>query len=63
MEAFLPLLVVVFMFGALGVLVLGIASLVRGNRPQHSNKLMQYRLLLQGLALLVFAVFMLIFRR
>lgn len=63
MEAFLPILVVICMCGALGVLILGIASLARGGNPQRSNRLMQYRVLLQGLALLVFAVFMLIFRR
>jgi hypothetical protein len=63
MEAFLPILIVIFMFGALGMLVLGIATLARGGNPQRSNKLMQYRILLQGLALLVFAIFMLIFRR
>lgn len=63
MEAFLPALVVIFMFGALGVLILGTASLARGSNPRRSNKLMQYRVLLQGLALLVFAIFMLTFRR
>jgi choline-glycine betaine transporter len=63
MEFVLPLLVVIAMFAVLGTLALGVISLARGGNPQRSNKLMQSRVLLQMLALLLFAIFMMIFRR
>ena len=58
----LPVLVVIAMFGALGALALGVISMARGGDPRRSNKLMQSRVLLQGLALLLFALFMMLFR-
>jgi tellurite resistance protein TehA-like permease len=58
-----PILVVLAMLGALGALALGVINMARGNNPQRSNKLMRSRVLLQGLALLLFALFMLLFRR
>jgi hypothetical protein len=63
MQFLLPILVVVAMLATLGVLFLGIISMARGGNPQRSNKLMQTRVLLQGLALLLFALFMLLYRR
>jgi len=62
MEYALPILVLIAMFGVLGVLALGVINLARGNNPRRSQKLMQSRVLLQGLALLLFAIFMLLFR-
>lgn len=58
----LPVLVVIAMFGALGALALGVISMVKGGDPRRSNKLMQSRVLLQGVALLLFALFMMLFR-
>jgi hypothetical protein len=46
----------------LGALGLGIINMARGNNPRRSNKLMQSRVMLQALALALFAVFMLLFR-
>jgi hypothetical protein len=63
MEYAFPILVLFAMFAVLGVLVLGVINMARGNNPQRSQKLMQSRVLLQGLALLLFAIFMLLFRR
>jgi ABC-type Na+ efflux pump permease subunit len=63
MEYALPVLVLIAMFAVLGVLALGVINLARGNNPQRSQKLMRSRVLLQGLALLLFAIFMLFFRR
>jgi hypothetical protein len=63
MEYALPILVLIAMFAVLGVLALGVINLARGNNPQRSQKLMRSRVLLQGLALLLFAIFMLFFRR
>ena len=62
MEYVLPVLVVIAMLGALGALALGVISMVKGGDPRRSNKLMQSRVLLQGLALLLFALFMMLFR-
>jgi tellurite resistance protein TehA-like permease len=63
MEYALPILILIVMFGVLGVLALGVVNLARGNNPQRSQKLMRSRVLLQGLALVLFAIFMLLFRR
>jgi ABC-type Na+ efflux pump permease subunit len=62
MDYLFPILVVIAMLGALGALGLGVINMARGNDPRRSNKLMQSRVLLQGLALLLFALFMLLFR-
>jgi ABC-type Na+ efflux pump permease subunit len=62
MEYILPVLFVVAMLGVLGVLAMGVISMVRGGDPRRSNKLMQSRVLLQGLALLIFALFMMLYR-
>ncbi len=62
MEYALPVLILVAMFAVLGVLVLGVINLARGNNPQRSQKLMRSRVVLQGLVLLLFAIFMLLFR-
>jgi ABC-type Na+ efflux pump permease subunit len=58
-----PVLVVLAMLGALGALGLGVINMARGGSPRRSNKLMQSRVILQALALLLFAIFMLLFRR
>lgn len=63
MERFLPVLIVVAMLATLAVLGLGLLSMARGDSARRSNKLMQSRVLLQGIALLLFIVFMWLFRR
>jgi hypothetical protein len=63
MEYVLPVLVVIAMLGALGALAYGVVNMAKGGNPRRSNKIMQYRVLLQGLALILFAIFMLLFRR
>ncbi len=63
MEHFLPVLIVVAMLATLGVLGLGLLNMARGKSAQRSNKLMQSRVLLQGIALLLFLVFMWLYRR
>ncbi|HXZ01097.1 MAG TPA: twin transmembrane helix small protein [Stellaceae bacterium] len=57
-----PILVLLAMLGALGALGLGVINMARGNNPRRSNKLMQSRVMLQALALALFALFMLLFR-
>ncbi|HXQ53633.1 MAG TPA: twin transmembrane helix small protein [Stellaceae bacterium] len=63
MEYVLPVLMVIAMLGVLGALALGVIQMARGGDPRRSNKLMQYRVVFQGLALLLFAVFMMLYRR
>jgi protein-S-isoprenylcysteine O-methyltransferase Ste14 len=62
MEHALPVIIVVVMLATLGVLGLGLLNLARGGSGRSSNKLMQWRVLLQGLALLLFLIFMWLFR-
>jgi len=62
MEFFLPLLVVIAMLATVGVLLFGVFNMAKGGNPQRSNKLMQLRVWIQGIALLLFVIFMLIYR-
>jgi ABC-type Na+ efflux pump permease subunit len=62
MAYILPIFVVLAMLGALGALALGVFSMARGGDPRRSNKLMQSRVIFQGVAILLFAIFMLFFR-
>jgi len=54
----LQIVLVVFMAGALGAVVIGvIAMAVNGKlNKNHSNKLMRLRVLFQGIAVLVFVI-------
>ena len=63
MRTFLTILVVVAMLGVLGVLVAGMVGLARGDgNPMRSNKLMQWRIILQAAALALFAVLLALYR-
>jgi hypothetical protein len=59
MEFVLPILVVIAMLATVGVLLLGVFNMAKGGNPQRSNKLMQLRVWIQGIALLLFVLFML----
>ena len=58
MTTFLTLVLVLVMLGVLGILATGVATMLRGGNPRRSNKLMQLRVVMQGLALLVLALLM-----
>lgn len=60
MSVFLTIFLVLAMLGVLGVLAMGIATMIRGGDPRRSNRLMQSRVALQGLALLLLALLMLL---
>ena len=62
MTTFLTVLLVLAMLGTLAVLGLGVASMLRGGDPRRSNKLMQSRVALQGLALLLLALLMMLLK-
>lgn len=59
MQTFLTLLVVLAMLATLGVLFAGLIGMARGTSGETSQKLMRYRVLLQGAALVLFALLML----
>ena len=63
MTLFVTILLGLAMLGVLTVLGFGVASMLRGGDPRRSNKLMQARVVMQGLALLLLALLMLLSRR
>jgi hypothetical protein len=62
MHAFLTVLIGILMLATLGVLIAGVIGLVREGDPRRSNKLMQWRVLLQGAAILLFIILMSLLR-
>ncbi len=52
------ILLFVVMLAILGVLGLGMAGVARGGDPARSNRLMHARVILQGVALLLFVLMM-----
>lgn len=59
MKTFLTVLVVLLMFATVAVLIAGMVGLVRGGGdPRRSNRLMRWRVILQGAALILFAILM-----
>jgi uncharacterized BrkB/YihY/UPF0761 family membrane protein len=65
MEFVIPILVVLAMLATLGVLFIGVFGMGREGAAARfkSNKLMQWRVILQAAALLLFVIFMLLYRR
>ena len=59
MQTFLFILVAIAMLATLGVLFAGLIGMARGGPAATSQKWMRYRVLLQGAALVLFAVLML----
>jgi purine-cytosine permease-like protein len=51
------------MLATLAVLGFGVVQMIRGGDPRRQNKLMQMRVVLQGLALILFMILMTIIRR
>ena len=62
MTVFVTILLVLAMLGVLAVLGFGVASMLRGGDPRRSNRLMQARVVMQGLALLLLAILLLLSR-
>lgn len=62
MPGYLVPLLILAMLATLGVLFFGIFTMVRGGEfnRRNSNKLMRARIVLQGLALLLFAIIMVV---
>jgi Hypoxia induced protein conserved region len=62
MHSFLVALIGILMLATLGVLIAGMVGLVREGDPRRSNRLMQWRVLLQGAAILLFVILMSLLR-
>ncbi len=62
METLIVVLIPIAMLATVGVLGLGVVQMIRGGVPRRSNKLMQSRVLLQGIALALFALLMMMFK-
>jgi hypothetical protein len=62
MHAFVLGILALALAAVLGVLGAGLVQMVRGTDPHRSNKLMQYRVVLQGLALGLFALILFMVR-
>lgn len=60
MKTFLVVLLVLALLATLGVLLMGVVGMIRGNDPRRSNKMMRARVLMQGVALAVVAVLLLL---
>ncbi|HTW71101.1 MAG TPA: twin transmembrane helix small protein [Acetobacteraceae bacterium] len=59
MKVFLTVMVALLMFATVAVLIAGMVGLVRGGGdPRRSNQLMRWRIILQGAALILFAILM-----
>ncbi len=64
MESLFPVVIAAAMVAALGALLIGVVSMAKGGEfnRKYGNKLMRARVALQGLAILLFIVFMLAYR-
>ena len=58
MQGFFIVLMLLAMLAVLGVLIIGIISMIKGGEfnKKYGNRMMQARVVLQGLALLLFAL-------
>lgn len=62
MTTFLTILVALAMLATLGVLFAGLLGMARGGSSGTSQKLMRWRVVAQGAALLLFGVLMLLLK-
>ena len=62
MHFFLTALIGVLLLATLGVLIFGVVGMVRETNPRRSNKLMQWRVILQGMTILLFIILMSLLR-
>ncbi len=62
MHMFFTVLMGVLLLAVLGVLIAGMVGMVREGDPRRSNRLMQWRVILQGAAILLFIIMMSLLR-
>ena len=65
MSGFLFALLIIAMAAVLGTLFVGLFSMARGGsfNQRNANKLMRWRVALQGLAILLFVLFMMLYHQ
>ena len=63
MRGFFTVLLFLAMAATLGVLFAGLIGLARGSDPARSNRLMRWRVILQGVALLLLLVLLSLWRQ
>ena len=64
MTTFVTILVVFAMLGTVGMLLAGLVGVARGSPdPARANRLMRWRVVLQGAAVLLFVLLLMIMRR
>ncbi|HUN42215.1 MAG TPA: twin transmembrane helix small protein [Acetobacteraceae bacterium] len=62
-KTFLTVLIIILMVATLGVLFAGLIGLARpGHDPARSNRLMRWRVILQGTVILLFMILMSLLR-
>ncbi len=62
-KTFLTILIIILMIATLGVLFAGLIGLAHpGHDPARSNRLMRWRVILQGMAILLFMILMSLLR-
>jgi hypothetical protein len=62
-KTFLTILIIILMVATLGVLFAGLISLARpGHDPRRSNRLMRWRVILQGTVILLFMILLSLLR-
>lgn len=62
MHVFLTVLLGISMLATLGVMFAGMLGLVRNTDPRRSNKLMQWRVILQATTIVLFVILMSLLR-
>ena len=62
MHGFLTVLIGVMLLAVLGVLVAGMVGMVRAGDPRRANKLMQWRVILQGATIVLLVLLMSLLR-
>jgi hypothetical protein len=65
MDKFVYSLIILAMLLTLGVLFLGLFSMARGGKfaERNSNRFMRWRVIMQGVAVLLFVIFMMTWHR
>jgi NADH:ubiquinone oxidoreductase subunit 6 (subunit J) len=62
MKTVLGVLLVLSMIAVVVVLVAGVIGMIHGGDPRRSNRLMRMRVVMQGVALVIFAILLLLWR-
>lgn len=62
MKTVLGVLLVLSMIAVVVVLLAGVIGMIHGGDPRRSNRLMRMRVVMQGVALVVFAILLLLWK-